>query len=178
MLATCGSDAVINIWHDSTAADKEDAYWKEQKIYRSVDAKNQVKTTLGVLSMNKYRLLLEYVREWNTKPKLCHIAQFVLFRFSMKGIGELLEGLVLYSQRHYIKIDRLERSTFLLDYTLNGMSIVEPETGVVDDPKDESLMEVVGQGQEPAGEEDDLKKRSSKKRKSHKLNGGNKKIKG
>ncbi|MFS8019061.1 putative small-subunit processome, Utp13 protein [Helianthus anomalus] len=96
----------------------------------------------------------------------------------MKGIGELLEGLILYSQRHYIKIDRLERSTFLLDYTLNGMSIVEPETGVVDDPKDESLMEVVGQGQEPAGEEDDLKKRSSKKRKSHKLNGGNKKIKG
>ncbi|KAJ0953901.1 putative small-subunit processome, Utp13 protein [Helianthus annuus] len=49
----------------------------------------------------------KYVREWNTKPKLCHIAQFVLFQvFSilspteiveMKGIGELLEGLILYS---------------------------------------------------------------------------------
>ncbi|KAL9993315.1 putative small-subunit processome, Utp13 protein [Helianthus debilis subsp. tardiflorus] len=128
--------------------------------------------------MNEYRLLLEYVREWNTKPKLCHIAQFVLFQvFSilspteiveMKGIGELLEGLILYSQRHYSKIHRLDWSAFLLDYTLNGMSIVEPETGVVDDPKDESLMEVVGQGQESAGEEDGLKKRSSKKRKSHK----------
>ncbi|KAM0071526.1 putative transcription factor WD40-like family [Helianthus debilis subsp. tardiflorus] len=163
-------------------------------LCRSEDAKNQVKTALGVLSMDEYRLLLEYVREWNTKPKLCHVAQFVLFQvFSilspteiveMKGVGELLEGLIPYSQRHYSRVDRLERSTFLLDYTLNGMSIVEPETetepetGVVDDPKDESLMEVVGQGQEPAGEEDGLKKRSSKKRKSHKSNGGNKKIKG
>ncbi|KAF5810790.1 putative transcription factor WD40-like family [Helianthus annuus] len=163
-------------------------------LCRSEDAKNQVKSALGVLSTDEYRLLLEYVREWNTKPKLCHVAQFVLFQvFSilspteiveMKGVGELLEGLIPYSQRHYSRIDRLERSTFLLDYTLNGMSIVEPETetepetGVVDDPKDESLMEVVGQGQEPAGEEDGLKKRSSKKRKSHKLNGGNKKIKG
>jgi hypothetical protein len=24
-------------------------------------------------------VLLEYVREWNTKPKFCHVAQFVLF---------------------------------------------------------------------------------------------------
>lgn len=29
MLATGGSDAVINLWHDSTAADKEDASRKE-----------------------------------------------------------------------------------------------------------------------------------------------------
>lgn len=103
----------------------------------------------------------------------------------MKGVGELLEGLIPYSQRHYSRIDRLERSTFLLDYTLNGMSVVEPEpelepepeTGVVDDPKDASLMEVEGQDQEPADEDDGLKKRSSKKRKSHKSNDGSKKIK-
>jgi U3 small nucleolar RNA-associated protein 13 len=25
-------------------------------------------------------VLLEYIREWNTKPKFCHVAQFVLFR--------------------------------------------------------------------------------------------------
>ncbi|KAI7746055.1 hypothetical protein M8C21_003731 [Ambrosia artemisiifolia] len=160
-------------------------------LCRSEDAKNQVKTALDALSMDEYRLLLEYVREWNTKPKLCHIAQFVLLQvFSilspteiveMKGVGELLEGLIPYSQRHYSRIDRLERSIFLLDYTLNGMSIVEPEPepemGVVDDPKDELIMEVVGQGKEQDGEDDSLKKRSSKKRKSQKSNGGNKKVK-
>lgn len=45
----------------------------------------------------------------------------------MKGIGELLEGIIPYSQRHFSRIDRLERSTFLLDYTLIGMSVMEPE---------------------------------------------------
>lgn len=39
----------------------------------------------------------------------------------------MLEGLIPYSQRHFTRIDRLERSTFLLDYTLTGMSVIEPE---------------------------------------------------
>ncbi|XP_071715193.1 protein TORMOZ EMBRYO DEFECTIVE [Rutidosis leptorrhynchoides] len=160
-------------------------------LCRREDAKDQVKKALGVLSTEEYRQLLEYVREWNTKPKLCHIAQFVLFQVftvlppteivEMKGVGELLEGLIPYSQRHYSRIDRLERSTFLLDYTLNGMSVIEPEPemGVVDDPKDKSevdLMEVATEGQEQADVEGS-KKRYSKKRKSHKLNGSNKKVK-
>lgn len=29
MLATGGGDAVVNLWHDSTASDKEDAFRKE-----------------------------------------------------------------------------------------------------------------------------------------------------
>lgn len=29
MLATGGSDAVVNLWHDSTASDKEEAFRKE-----------------------------------------------------------------------------------------------------------------------------------------------------
>nr|GEV76421.1 transducin beta-like protein 3 [Tanacetum cinerariifolium] len=156
-------------------------------LCRRDDAKDQVQKALGVLSTEEYRQLLEYIREWNTKPKLCHIAQFILFQVftlippteivEMKGVGELLEGLIPYSQRHYTRIDRFERSTFLLDYTLNGMSMIEPETGIVEDPKQESLvdpMEVVAEAQE---QEDGLKKRSSKKRKSQKSNGGNKKIK-
>lgn len=98
-----------------------------------------------------------------------------MFVSKMKGVGELVEGLIPYSQRHYSRIDRLERSTFLLDYTLNGMSVVEPEMGVVENPKDES-MDVVSEGQEQAVEES-LKKRSSKKRKGHKSSEGNKKIK-
>ncbi|CAA2968049.1 transducin beta 3 [Olea europaea subsp. europaea] len=90
------------------------------------------------LGKEEFQLLLQYVREWNTKPKLCHIAQFVMFHvFSIlppteiveiKGIGELLEALIPYSHRHFSRIDRLERSTFLLDYTLTGMLVIEPET--------------------------------------------------
>ena len=53
----------------------------------------------------------------------------------IKGIAELLEGLLPYSQRHFIRVDRFVRSTFLLDYTLTGMSVVEPETSAEDGSK-------------------------------------------
>lgn len=48
----------------------------------------------------------------------------------MKGIGELLEALIPYSQRHFSRVDRFVRSTYLLDYTLTQMSVIEPETEV------------------------------------------------
>lgn len=176
MLATGGSDAVVSLWHDSTTADKEEEFRKEeesvlrgQELENAVsdadytraiqiafelrrphklfdlfaqlcskkDAEHQIEKALSGLEKENWHLLLEYVREWNIKPKLCHIAQFVLFRVfrilppteivEIKGIGELLEGLIPYSQRHFSRIDRLERSTYLLDYTLTGMSVIEPQ---------------------------------------------------
>ncbi|KAJ0989940.1 hypothetical protein J5N97_008296 [Dioscorea zingiberensis] len=96
---------------------------------------------ISTLGKEELRLLLEYIREWNTKPKLCHVAQFVLQRFfrifppeeilEIKGIGELIEGILPYSKRHFTRMDRLVRSTFLLDYTLSQMSVLEPKTGVL-----------------------------------------------
>lgn len=78
-----------------------------QNIYRSEDAKNQVKAALGVLSMDEYRLLLEYVREWNTKPKLCHIAQFVLLQvFSILSPTEIVE--VLFTPYNYLITERMK----------------------------------------------------------------------
>lgn len=95
------------------------------------------------------------------------------FWLKMKGVGEVVEGLIPYSQRHYSRIDRLERSTYLLDYTLNGMSLIEPETGVVENPKPKLQDSSIG-----FSDEQQASKKSSKKRKSQKSNGGNKKVKG
>ncbi|KAG0460404.1 hypothetical protein HPP92_020300 [Vanilla planifolia] len=81
LLATGGEDAIINLWYDSTAADKSKAF----------------------------------------KRKIIEV----------KGIRELLEGLIPYSQRHFSRIDRLVRSSFLLDYILNGMAVIEPENSVL-----------------------------------------------
>ncbi|KAL8538390.1 hypothetical protein ACS0TY_000402 [Phlomoides rotata] len=107
------------------------------ELCRKRDADIQIEKALRPFSKEQLRLLLGYIREWNTKPKLCHIAQSVLYRLfsilpptelvEMKGIGEVLEGLIPYSQRHFTRVDRLERSTFLLDYTLTAMSVIEPE---------------------------------------------------
>ena len=109
--------------------------------------------------------------------------------FQIKGIGELLEGLMPYSQRHYSRIDRLVRSTFLLDYTLTGMSVVEPEIDVKE-REDESLMhsdvkdvdvmlltENADSERKQTSEEEP--KASSKKRKSKKSKeSSSKKVKG
>ena len=42
------------------------------------------------------------------------------------GLRELIEGILPYTERHFSRIDRLFRSTFLLDYTLSSMSILNP----------------------------------------------------
>ncbi|GAB2295675.1 hypothetical protein Dimus_029829 [Dionaea muscipula] len=106
-------------------------------ICRKNKAEDHLRNSLATLGKEELHLLLEYIREWNTKPKLCHVAHFVLFQIfsfispseivEVRGIGELLEGLIPYSQRHLTRVDRLERSTFLLDYALTGMSILEPD---------------------------------------------------
>lgn len=159
------------------------------ELSRKREAADQVEKALHALGKEEFRLLLEYVREWNTKPKLCHVAQFVLFRvFSMlppteitemRGIGELLEGIIPYSQRHFSRMDRLIRGTYLLDYTLTGMSVIEPETDakeIKDEP--ETWSEVKDSGDRPSPENADeeqeqtleglKEKASSKKRKSRK----------
>lgn len=51
-----------------------------------------MRKALQTLGKEEVRQLFEYIREWNTKPKLCHIAQFVLFQvFSMLSPKEIVE---------------------------------------------------------------------------------------
>ncbi|PIA55623.1 hypothetical protein AQUCO_00700140v1 [Aquilegia coerulea] len=222
MLATGGGDTV-NLWHDSTAADKEEEFRREEEgvlkgqelenavsdadyarairvafelrrphklfnifsdLCRKVHADVQVDKALHTLQKEQIHLLFEYVREWNTKPKLCHIAQFVLFRvfnilspleiLEIKGISELLESLIPYSQRHFSRIDRLIRSTLLLDYTLSAMSVIEPEG----EDKASKVISVLQQEEVNEPVVDDVsqlgikEKKSSKKRKSGKSRSG------
>ncbi|PON77530.1 Guanine nucleotide-binding protein, beta subunit [Parasponia andersonii] len=171
------------------------------KLCRKRDAENQIERALHSLSKEELRSLLAYLREWNTKPKLCHVAQFVLFRvFNMvtpteiieiKGIAELLEGLLPYSQRHFSRVDRLVRSTYLLDYTLTGMSVIEPEADTRKLEESSSLQSTMKAGElmllpenadhdEQQPPEEGLKtKAASKKRKSDKHGDkSHKKIKG
>ncbi|KAI3411315.1 Utp13 domain-containing protein [Psidium guajava] len=154
------------------------------ELCRTQEVGDRVERILSALSSEEVRLLLEYVREWNTKPKLCHVAQSVLLQVfkilspteiaEIKGIGELLEGLIPYSQRHFSRMDRLVRSTYLLDYTLTGMSVIEPEVdrSAVDDgsPVNSGLEKLeYGLLGEIAGEEknqnEELERSTSKKRK-------------
>ena len=45
---------------------------------------------------------------------------------------DLVEALASYTQRHFVRMDRLVRSTFLLDYTLASMNVLMPSAGTDD----------------------------------------------
>ena len=87
-----------------------------------------------------------------------------VFFGQVKGIGELLEGLIPYSQRHFNRMDRFVRSSFLLDYTLGEMSVIDPKTDT-EYPKDKKIEEETREmEQEPEADQ----KTPSRKRKSQK----------
>lgn len=107
--------------------------------------------------------------------------------FQIKGIGELLEGLIPYSQRHFSRVDRLVRSTFLVDYTLTAMSVIEPDTHAIESRDDSSIpydkdvdgAVLVEHADQELSKEKTASKKLSKKRKSNKSrDSSHKKVKG
>jgi Utp13 specific WD40 associated domain len=45
---------------------------------------------------------------------------------AVPGIAELLDGLAVYTQNHFSRLGRLQRSAYLLDYTLASMNALLP----------------------------------------------------
>jgi len=94
------------------------------------------------MSESDVRTALEYCREWNTNSRHCHAAQAMLGAMlrhrkptqllTLPGIGQLLDGLLAYSGRHFARVDRLQRATRILDYTLGRLAVLNPE-GVEED---------------------------------------------
>ncbi|TKW06260.1 hypothetical protein SEVIR_7G231300v4 [Setaria viridis] len=159
------------------------------QLARRADSEDPIEKALLGLPKDGLRVLLEYIREWNTKPKFCHVAQFVLFRvlrtlpptdiLEIKGISELLEGLIPYSQRHFNRVDRLVRSTFLLDYTLMRMAVVDPDVDAGTTKDDMNGSSVENNETAEAQPASPITEKSSKKRKQGKSSkkGKEKKVK-
>lgn len=63
-----------------------------QYVHRKKDAVDHLRKALLHLRKEEVQQLFEYIREWNTKPRLCHNAQFVLFQvFSMLSPTDIVE---------------------------------------------------------------------------------------
>ena len=60
------------------------------------------------------------------------------------GIRQAVEGLVPYTERHLARIQRLVRSTFLLDYTLAAMVVLPPGEGLEEEGKGKERKEEGG----------------------------------
>lgn len=61
-------------------------------LARKGDMEDHIGKALKAFSKEEFGLLLEYIREWNTKPKFCHIGQFVLSRvYSILPATEIIK---------------------------------------------------------------------------------------
>lgn len=80
----------------------------------------------------------EYIRDWNTNAKHCEEAQILLKMIlerntpqkltSIPGIASFLEAIEAYTARHFDRLQRLHRSTYILDYLLDAMEVLTPES--------------------------------------------------
>nr|XP_028965100.1 uncharacterized protein LOC114827452 [Malus domestica] len=100
------------------------------EIWRKRETEKQIDKAFLPLARKRSSCYFAYVRERNTKAKLCHVAHFVLLKVlnilsptkinEIKGVGEILEGLPSYSQRHFSRMDKHETDTYLNQRQIQG----------------------------------------------------------
>ena len=103
-----------------------------------------VDDVLADLSDEQIFLLLLRLRDWNTNARTAPVAQRILLtllrsypaskfsNLSVKGakgkqsLTEILDGLKVYTERHYRRIEDLVDESFLVEYTLQEMDNLAP----------------------------------------------------
>jgi len=106
----------------------------EQLVIEDRDHHGDVLKSL-ISSFPEDRLLscLHYIRDWNTNAKHSALAQTVLkcilccftpsYFESKPKMKAVLEILIVYSERHFQRVDKLLQKSFLIDYTLQQISL-------------------------------------------------------
>jgi U3 small nucleolar RNA-associated protein 13 len=89
--------------------------------------------------------ILRYCREWNTRARNCHVAMVVckaivstiplatLATMDGGSVPEILAGILVYSERHFERLDRLHTSSYLLDLVLSGMGSLDADDKLISD---------------------------------------------
>lgn len=88
------------------------------------------------LNQDQLKTSLEFCREWNTHSKSCSAAQAFLHAIfcsrtpeevlSIPGCHSILEGIQAYTQRHTSRVDRLIKSSYIVDFILASMGALTP----------------------------------------------------
>ncbi|KAK0652139.1 quinon protein alcohol dehydrogenase-like superfamily [Cercophora newfieldiana] len=116
----------------------------------SISGIKAVDQVLATLSDEQLFLLLLRLRDWNTNARTAPVAQRVLSalvksypaaKFSnlsvkgakgQKSLKEVLNGLKVYTERHYKRTEELVDESYLVEYTLHEMDSLAPPSSVQD----------------------------------------------
>ncbi|KAG9304393.1 hypothetical protein G9A89_019955 [Geosiphon pyriformis] len=103
---------------------------------KSITGAIAIDNIIASLDDEQLKQLLGYIRDWNTNAKHLRTAQTILNTIlnfypaaklsKIKGIKEILDGLIPYSERHFQRLDSLITDSFILDYTLQAMDLWNP----------------------------------------------------
>lgn len=89
-------------------------------------------------SMERTLQILQYCRDWNTRARNSHLSMLVVQAIvtsipaqtlaATPGIPAILAGITPYAERHFDRLDRLQASTYLLDFVLYSMGSLQDES--------------------------------------------------
>jgi U3 small nucleolar RNA-associated protein 13 len=98
-----------------------------------------LRSAFAALSPQSLGALLNLCAEWNANAKTCDVAQRALAALfssvpparlaALPGVTAALAGLKAYSLRHFSRLDRLARSSYVLDFTLQQAGALPPLPG-------------------------------------------------
>jgi U3 small nucleolar RNA-associated protein 13 len=107
----------------------------EKDLKEKKSGLESLQTHAKTWNMERVAQVLKYCRDWNTRARNAHIAMLVVKAIvttipvdrlsSADGVPEILAGITPYAERHFERLNQLHTSTYLVDYTLSNMGIVE-----------------------------------------------------
>ena len=121
----------------------QDVVEKTPRDYGSLSGLGAVDEVLAGLDDEQLFTLLLRLRDWNTNARSARFAQKILWviakiypasrlvglRKRGKGLGDVLEALRVYTERHYQRCEELLEESYLVDFVVRGME----EPGFVGD---------------------------------------------
>lgn len=100
-------------------------------LYDMVQADENLDEIIVNAPIDKIEKLVKYTREWNTNSRHAPVAHRLLQRIltnvspaelrSIPDIQEIIRSMLLYAERHFVRLDRLLQKSFLIDHTVHSM---------------------------------------------------------
>ena len=116
--------------------DMTDEELEAERLRVAQGACKTLDSAVEALTLEQIGSLVGYVKAWNANSRHSHVAQHVLGAVlrhvsaaslaNLPRIGETVDALEAYSERHFSRLDRLSRKTYLLDFTLESMKTLLP----------------------------------------------------
>jgi len=100
--------------------------------------------------------VMGYCRVWNTRARNCRVAQFLSkVVFEEVGVKKLIDWnvdeeiacMVGYTERHFKRLDEMVEKSWIVDYVLEGMGVMEDDVIEEEEEEEEGMLGIEGSGE-------------------------------